>query len=501
MKKEIQGDFAAPERELFRHAVLDYMVDDERVRYWSKFRTRRHTARRILTAAACLLAAAAITTFAIPSARAAVEEWFSGWFSTQTYLGQESEERTKEPSVEAITEKLGEEAPVTITSVGKDAFAQSMADEFGVTIDEVAFNGQSIFLTGWFTGQSGKFLLDPYTGAYVWNEVGSEIYASMDFILPDGTRWYGNLEIVLTDEMRALMKECAPYATLDAEGCATSNPYADEKWRAYMAENGIRFTLEANPCAAETEALCGTVEAKLVMEETYYDEAGEQSVLIFDADLGAVIFDADAYKAGLKESEVQTSVTLSGEHRVLIHEIKTEPGDTEDDFTVQYSNHELDFTGVTLTVNSIAFHADDTVLTVSGTLPESWLLAERTSVAEGELGFLFLLDGEPVETLFSGMGRDNDEACLTFTRRYESSTIPPSAWAAAKTLTIVPYIASPDRMSAVDNGDESTRRVVEMLTGTVISGRSNVTAFSDEDSLVFDRMDGCAITLTLDDYR
>jgi len=491
----------AEEQALFSEAAKRYLVDDERVRYWSKFREKRPVARRILTAAACLLAAAAITTFAIPSARAAVEEWISGWFSTGSYLGQESEERTKEPTVEAITEKLGKEAPKTITAVGTDAFAQSMADEFGMIIDEVAFNGESIFMTGWFTGQSGKFLLDMYTGAYLWNEVGSELYPSMDFILPDGSHWYGSLELVMTDEIRALMKECAPYATRNAEGDATSNAYADEKWQENMAKNGIRFTLEANPGAVETQPLSGEVTANLIMEETYYDEASEQSVLIFSADLGTVTFNADAYKANLQESAVGKSVTLFGVHRVLVHESMTEPEDTESDFSVKYSNHTLDFAGVTLTIDSIAFRADDTVLNISIVLPKSWSLAERENVGDDELQLLFLLDGEPVETLFSGMGRDSDDDCLTFTRRYESSTIPPSAWAAAKTLTIIPFIASPDKMSAIDNEDASTLREVDMLPGAVITGRSNITQFSDMDTLVFDKMNDCAFTLTLDDYR
>ena len=268
-----------------------------------------------------------------------------------------------------------------------------------------------------------------------------------------------------------------------------------------MAKNGLRFTLEANPGAVDAKPLAGTVTAKLVMEETYYDEASEQSVPIFSADLGTVTFDADAYKTNLQESAVGKSVTLSGVRRVLVHETMTEPEDTENDLSVKYSNHTLDFTGVTLTVDSIAFRADDTVLSISGVLPESWSLAERDNVGHEELRLLFLLDGEPVETLFSGMGRDNDEACLTFTRRYEHSIIPPSKWAAAKTLTIIPYIASPDKMSAIDDGDASTLRAVEMLPGAVITGRSNITQFSDLDTLVIDKMDDCAITLTLDDYR
>jgi hypothetical protein len=78
-------------------------------------------------------------------------------------LGQESETRTKEPTVEAITHKYDGEVPVTITNVGSDAYAQTLADQFGLCIDEVAYNGETVYLTGWFTGQSGKFMLDWYT--------------------------------------------------------------------------------------------------------------------------------------------------------------------------------------------------------------------------------------------------------------------------------------------------------------------------------------------------
>jgi len=489
------------ERELFKEAVMRYMVDDTRVQRVSKRRKKHPVARRILFVAAGLIVAFSVTVFSIPSARATVEDWINGWFSTKEYFGQERASRTLEPTMESITQNVDGEVPVTITEIGKDSFAKSMADEFGLRIDEVAFNGESIYMTGWFTGQSGRFLLDWYNGGYVWNEVGTMIYGNLDFILPDGTRWYGSTEIVLNDEMRAIMKEYAANATLDDEGRAEKDPYTNGKWQAYMEKNGIRFTMDANPGAVETKELSGIVEAKLVMEEYYCVEKTDECVTLFKADLGTVSFDADAYKANLHSSKIGQSVTLSGIHRTLIYEDMMEAGDTESDYSVKSYNTMLDYSGATLTVDSIAFHADDTVLTISGILPERWQQVQRAYVAHNALGLMFLVDGKPIQTLFSGWGYDGEEPNITFTRKYESSTIPPSAWAAAKTLTIIPYLSSPDRMSAVDNEDASTRREVEMLPDTAIYGRSHITSFSDEDTSVVDRMDQYAITINLDDYR
>ena len=94
------------ERELFKEAVMQYMVDDTRVMRVSKKRKNRHVARRVLFAAACLVVALSVTVFAIPSARAAVEDWINDWFTPRDYFGQEKSERTEEPTIEAITSSV-----------------------------------------------------------------------------------------------------------------------------------------------------------------------------------------------------------------------------------------------------------------------------------------------------------------------------------------------------------------------------------------------------------
>lgn len=59
-----------------------------------------------LVLAACLLFA--ITLIAcIPEARAAVSEWIHSWFSAREYFEQDSESRTKEPTIEAIITDAG----------------------------------------------------------------------------------------------------------------------------------------------------------------------------------------------------------------------------------------------------------------------------------------------------------------------------------------------------------------------------------------------------------
>ncbi len=486
------------EHELFKEAVMQNMVDDAKVMRHETKRKKHPAARRILVAAACFVAVAAVTVTAIPEARAAVEEWVSGWFSTQDYLGEESETRTKEPTVEEITRKYEGEVPVTITSVGPDAFAQTLADQFGLCIDEIAYNGKTVYLTGWFTGQSGKFMLDQYTGASARNEVGDWIEGDMYLTMPNGDEWIGTLNMVYTDEIAEISRETAVY---NDEGELIDNPDADERWQAYMEENGVRFTLEAGPARIDAQPLEGQVEAKLTFREYYYIESEERCVDLFSADLGTVTIDADAYASGVQTSTLQQSVALSGVHRVLIHEWRYDQSDGTDDVPVQYSNHDLDFSGVTLALESISFRPDDTELTVHVTLPESWTLAERVGVARNGLKLKFLLDGEAVETLFSSRGPWGEEPCCEFTHTYLGSTIPPSAWAAAKTLTIIPYTSSPDVMSAIDNEDASTKRTVEMLPGAVIAGKANVTQFSDEDSMKTDLMDEYAVTINLDDYR
>ena len=101
-----------------------------------KKRKAQLLARRILVAAACLLFVAAVSILAIPSARAAVSDWISGWFSTYDYMGQTSETRASEPALDSIIKKVGDDGrEIAISNVYDSDEARSMAENFGIRLD------------------------------------------------------------------------------------------------------------------------------------------------------------------------------------------------------------------------------------------------------------------------------------------------------------------------------------------------------------------------------
>jgi hypothetical protein len=204
------------ERELFKEAVMQYLVDDATAQRASKKRKSRPVARRILFAAACLLVAVSVTVFSIPSARAAVEEWINDWFSPVGYFGQEKEERAKEPTIEAIiTTADGNSAKVTEVGQGYEAYAEG----FDMTLDEIAYDGETIFISGTMSGATARPFVEAYTGGDTFRAekyaepIGSDIYGQYcfcpcenfaKFVTSDGRRFSGEIVPNFTDEMNAI---------------------------------------------------------------------------------------------------------------------------------------------------------------------------------------------------------------------------------------------------------------------------------------------------------
>ncbi len=502
------------QRELFKEAVMQNLVDDARVKRVCKSRKHQGAARRALAVAICALLVAAMTILTIPSARAAVGGWLSQWFSTTDYLGQESQSRTKEPTIDALIHKAGNGKPVSvvITEVGADKRAQALADGFGVRLDEVAYTGDSVFITGWFTGTSGKFLLDHYTGGDTWAPNGEWTEGNMTLTMPGGEEWYGVLNPALTGEAKAYVGELGD-GTLrpthdDAGNLITTNPEADAFWYAYLKSNDVRFTFEATASKHDAPPLTGSVEAKLSFHEYQYVPAKDDADTLFCADLGMVTIDAEAYKSGVTTGAVDQAIRLSGTHRMHVREWAHNDADT---VYVRHYNSDLDLSGVAIAVESITFTPTDTKLTMHMTLPEEWKRAERIAAAQGGssegIGFLFLLDGVETPGLFGGCSfkgnAEHENRGDPFTdawRVYESSTIPPSEWREAGTLTIIPYTAYP---TTVVKRNSKTGEVVEQVTldpGVVLTSRVNDESLAISEEIV-DRMEEFAVTLNLDDYR
>ena len=160
-----------------------------------------------LVLAACLLLAITLVA-CIPEARAEVVEWFTKMFSAQSYMGEESSSRSPEPALEAvITQVENADEGAQITQVQDSAQAHMLAEGFGVKLDEVAYIGDKVYISGWFTGTSGKFLLDQWTGGDTWSEKGDWLEGDMSLTMPDGTVWSGVLNPYFTDGMNAVVGE------------------------------------------------------------------------------------------------------------------------------------------------------------------------------------------------------------------------------------------------------------------------------------------------------
>ena len=124
----------------------------------------------------------------IPEARAEVLAWLGKVFNVQSYMGEESRERSPEPKMDAIIKPIADaEREIIITEVYDSDEARAMAESFDVRLDEIAYTGNSVLVTGWFTGACGKSLLDPYTGGDTWHADNEFTSGDMILTLSDGT--------------------------------------------------------------------------------------------------------------------------------------------------------------------------------------------------------------------------------------------------------------------------------------------------------------------------
>jgi len=505
------------EHELFKEAVMQYMVDDTRARHIAAKRKKNHIARRVLTTAACIVAALAITVMAIPSARAAVEEWLDEWFDAREYFQKEREEREEEPSIEAIITSAGEN-DVVVTEVG-DGF-EEYAAEFGMTLDEIAYDGSSVFVTGTMPGATARPFAEAWTGGDTFRiaendgSLGGDsdwdyYYFACENVVTlktaDGGVFYGELCLSFTDEMNEIVRslvDVGPENVFENGELVTTNARADELWDEYLFDHDVRFSIELEPAYTDMQPLSGTVEGELTLRMFYDNIVEEAPVSLLDADLGTITIDAEAYQTQTTQAMVGTSVQLGGVHPVTMMEWQATAERTSNDCETYYYTHELDFTGASVTVKEITFTPTDTKLMLHVVLPETWTGAER---AYGNLAFRFLLDGETagegVDNLFSVCGPrgTNDETGeeLEYDCGFWESTISPSQWAEAKTLTIIPTTVYWWEMYV--QYDDGPEELVSLRDGAVYTGVANHTGWRTDEQ--YDEMTQYAITINLDDYR
>lgn len=486
----------------------------EIVRRGKKKRGLRNAAKRVLLAAACLLVVLGITVIAIPSARAAVSDWISGWFSTQDYLGQESENRTAEPAMDAIITKVEDDGrQIAISDVFDSEEARNLAENFGIRLDEVAYTGDTIYITGWFTGTSGKFLLDQRTGGDTVHEDSEYTDGNMMLTLQDGTVYYGALGAYFDDEMELLSDGCFDkwQPEYDAGGKLTTvNSIADALWYDWLKTHEVRFTYTAVPESALPAAkpLSGMVEAKLSFQQYYHDANTGSAITLFRADLGSITIDADAYTAVTTEQSGGQSAALCGTHRMFIREWGADGNET---CVCSYVS-DLDMSGVTISVDSVSFTPTGLDVTLRLDLPERWTRAERIAAVQGGetggLDFIVLIDGQEIRHAFLSIASkgnadtDNkDDPFLTSPREFSNSTLSRSQWDAVKTITFVPCTGWPTELILEDlKNDRSELDRIRLDPGVVVTEQPEVTGTKATDWQE-DRMDDFALTINLDDYR
>lgn len=497
---------------------MQYMVDDARVQRESKKRRAHPVARRILFAAAGLVLATGITVFAIPSARAAVEDWLNGVFTPRDYIGQEKEERTKEPTIDAIiTNADASAAVVDEVGTGYEAYGKA----FDMKLDEIAYDGTSIFLSGTMSGATARpfveastggdtFRAEPYDGTLGGDDDWAYYYFAVEnrvkFVTDDGRTFDGEIVPTYTDEMNAICVSLANKEHKDVfeNGVlVSSNPEADKLWDAYLADHDVRFSIELS-CAPDQPPLTGQVGGKLSLRMRYDSVVSEHPITLLTANFGEIKIDANAYEAQTKTTQAKagTGVTLGGVHPVTIEEWQPEAERKQDQAEIYCYTHEFDFTGATVSLKEISFTPTDTKIVLHVTLPEGWTSKE---LATSSLAFHFLFDGKKLDSgsdvpfMVCGPFGTNDVtgATLEYDCNFYESSLSPSKWADVKTLTIIPTtIYWWDMKASYDNGAPVS---VSLRDGNVFTEYANHTGI--EADYLYDEMTQYAITIPLDDYR
>ena len=477
-----------------------------------KKRKSRGGAKRVLLLVASFLVVLALSVMAIPSARAAVSEWIGGYFSTGDYLGKTGAARTGEPALDSIIRKIEPDGrELVISDILNTENARQLANDFGIRLDEITYTGDAVYITGWLTGTSAKFILDQRTGGDTVHEDSEYTEGIMRLTFADGTIYSGMVGAYFDDEMEKICSDCPLEAELvyDAQGnLATTNALADSLWYAYLENHEVRFVMAASPETRDPAAtkLTGQTVASLSFQEFYHDAKTHNSVRLFRVDLGTVTIDADAYAAVTSESALGQSVSLSGTHRMFVQEWDTqEAGNFVRSYVV-----DLDMSGVQIQLETVTFTPTGLEVTLRMNLPENWSREERIAAIHGGesggIGFAVLLDGQEIQHAFASIsndanGADEDDPVLMGTIVFSNSTLSRSQWDAIKTISFIPYTGWPTELILEDLLHD--RQELDRITldpGVVVTEEVDVTGTSRVDWIV-DRMDDFALTITLDDYR
>ena len=143
------------EEQLYKIAIERNLAPEGRV-YRNIIKKRRHAqgVRRTAMAIAACIVVAVIAVACIPAARAAVLEWLRPAVEPDIYLNTPVEERTAAPELDAAIEPVNGQAVTISVSQAVDDEWRAWAERLSVELDEILYDGQSVYLTGSLTGNT-----------------------------------------------------------------------------------------------------------------------------------------------------------------------------------------------------------------------------------------------------------------------------------------------------------------------------------------------------------
>lgn len=476
------------EKEFFQRVILDRAVNDTTVMKNAAYQQKNTVAWRRTAAIAALCFAALIgAVFLIPSARAEVLSWF-GVSTPQDYLSAEPGERPDVPELGALVASPdAAEALVTIpidrteskaiNSKSVQKVSEFFYENCDITLGDAMFDGTNIYQSIHFSGLSGLYLLENFTGGTVTRvEIDPEAltgtYAPdsepsvsamgrpegyVIYELADGTCIKGWVEEPYNASVEAYLNALNQKGILLMPSSAERTLTVEESNRAFLEENGLTATAQVwiydpamvEPLLDEGGNLTADVYYLVnVVEEDRGDGSDAPETELFRAKLGTITVNMRSYR-NLEQRQVEpaeTSVAWADES-ILLSKF------TVEDERITFSRQQAQMNGVTLSADAQNTTVDalgirDVCVRIE--MPASWT-QEQCEALIASLSFQVLIDGEEGDWFAQAcrFEEQSDGSVLFRSERIEG--VPYTQLRTIKTVTLIPVLQVVDSLELLDH--------------------------------------------------
>jgi len=345
--------------------------------------------KRVLTAVCIVLAflSVAATVLSIPSARAMVFELFGArQYNVTDYLGENQESRDS-AQVNDLIQKV---APTnaTVTEVGKGF--EHYRDIFGVQLDEVLYDGTSLYATMTLKGEFGVWLLEANRGGTSTHMKVEDQYVAdyFDDSL-DPKKWkaedeslYVHMESTVSMKMGngqeaigvITLAKIEDYDTLVGENEEQTSALIAEYVKTHDVKAVVRlFAKGGGPMRFAEDTKKVSADLKMQLFYRLNGDTGAER-LVLNANLGQVEIDTKAYQKTIKAVEPKNSrISWNGSEILTLSDAYyvTHPG-KEHDGNITYSCKRVSLEGITVEIYKIEFTATTMKVKVTFHFPENW---------------------------------------------------------------------------------------------------------------------------------